>query len=500
MKSSVFDLYLSEFLSSIKQVYIPYKEELVFKEILFSKDFKSNDKIVVSHQPTLFYPGVFIKFVHLIKSNFNNKLIVFNDSDKFNIQILDKSIESEFAYEKIPFYYLKEFINIIYNFFKDILFNFKVYFNKTEFIDNFSFFIELIHNIDVSNFTKFSDFIYFIFLKYFEYFGKNVDIEFDLVSNISKTNEFRSFFYDYILNYRDLNRFYNDAVNMLYFNEIKTVRKILDNELPFWFISEQGFRNTLYIDNNRVYFLKNEEKFYIDIKDDSILNSIRPKAVLWATFRRLFFSNIDILGIGSSYYTFISDYLTSHYYLNNFGFNLKKTDIITATLYPFNYDFIANYVSSLDSVLSIVNGILSAIDYNIENLFKIFEKLSIHFKEIEKFLNNELKGLLDKVYFQIDSISKKIPKDLIDYKYDLIKKISDPSNRKIKKELTKELQKVNNLVKANLDNEVNLLKELVLKLNKELFDYKVIVGNKLSSRFWPFFIFNLEDYLKLFNN
>ncbi len=499
MKSSVFDLYLSDFLNSIKQIYIPTKEELIFKEILFSKNLGFNENVVVSHQPNLFYPGVFIKFVNLIKYDFNNKLIIFNDSDKFNTQVLNKSIELEVVYEKISIQYLREFIEFIYNFLKNILFNFKIYFKKVEFIDNFSFFIELFSKIDSSNFSKFSDFIYFIFVKYFEYFGKNIQIKFDLVSNISKTIEFKKFFYDYVLNYKELNNFYNEAIDILYLNGIRTVRKIGANELPFWIISNQGFRNTLFIDENGVYFIENTKKLYVDVNDDKLLNLVRPKAVLWATFRRIFLANIDVLGIGSSYYTFISDYLFSNYYFSNFNFTLKKTDIITTTLYPFDYNFINDFIIFLDNILSIVNGILSAIDYNVENLFKIYEKLSFNTNKIEKFFSNDLKVLLNKIYYQIDIISKKVSKDLINYKYELISKISNPSNRKIKKELTKELQKVNNLIRTDLNNELSLLKDLVLDFIKNLIIYKSDFNNRLLSRFWPFFIFSLDDYLNLFN-
>jgi hypothetical protein len=503
MKQSVIDYnyYLSDFLNSIKQVYIPAKEELIFKEILIYNQLFNDDNIVVSHQPNLFYPGTFIKFVYLFKTNFKNKLIIFNDSDKFFINILNKTWELDIPYETLSLKYIKEFLNYYCNFLKEINFKFGIYFRKADFKDNILYFINLFSSIDLKDIFSFSDFIYFVINKYFEFFNKGFEIKFKTVSEISKTDEFKRFFVNYVLNYRDLNILYNEAVDILYSNNIKTVRKIELYELPFWFISNKGFRNTLYIEDNDIFYLEGNQRVYIDIKDDKIMDLIRPKAVVWAAFRRIYFSNIDILGIGSSYYTFVSDYLLFNYYLKYIkSLKLKKTDIITTTLYPFDYNLIADLGLLLDNILSVINGILSSLEYNIENLSKVFQKLNNLFENVPKFLISEFNDLFSKTKFYIDLISSKIigknGKELISYKKELIRKISDPDNRKIKRELTKELEKVNKSIKDLLRGDINSLRELVLELNKKVLFIK---GNvlDLSTRYWPFFIFGLDDYLNV---
>lgn len=489
--------YLSNYLDCIKQVYIPINQELVFKEIFVFKELNNNINIVTSHQPNLFYPGTFIKFIHLLKSNFNNKIIIFNDSDKFNINLLNKTIELEIVYEKISLDYLKEFIYFLINYLKQINIKFKYFLKKNDFSYNIDYFVDLISSIDLNKMQilKFSDFIYFIISKYFEFFNKKIDVNFKLVSDISKTIEFKNLFYDYVLNYKDLNNFYNEAVNILNINDIKTVRKVEINELPFWIITKEGFRNSLYIDNkNEVFYIKNNEKNYINIKEESVLNFIRPKAILWAVFRRIYFANIDVLGIGSSYYTFISDYLIFNYYLNYIN-NLKliKSDIIAFTLYPFDYNEISNLNSLLDNFLSIINGFISALSYNTENLLKIFEKLKSHLKNFPTFISNDFNDIFDKIYLILKSTEKKIDKQLINYKQCLIKEISNPNNRKIKKKLNKELEKINKLIKEKLNEDIIYLKDLISELNNKVLIYKDII-NQLSTRYWPFFIFNLDNY------
>ena len=503
MKSSAIDYsyYLSDFINSIKQVYIPTKEEVIFKEIFVYNQLNQlfdSYNIVASHQPNLFYPGTFIKLVYLFKTNFQNKLIIFNDSDKFFINILNKVVELDIPYETVSLKYIKEFINYYCNFLKEIDFKFGIYFKSKDFRNNVSYFINLFSFIDLKDIFSFSDFINFVINKYFELFNKKFGIKFRTVSEISKTDEFKGFFTNYVLNYRDLNTLYNEAVDILYSNNIKTVRKIELYELPFWIITNEGFRNTLYIDNNnKIFYIKNNEKVYIDIKDDGILDFIRPKAVLWAIFRRIYLSNIDVLGVGSSYYTFVSDYLIFNYYLNYIN-NLKliKTDIITITLYPFDYALINNFNLSFNNILSTINGILSALNHNVENLPKLLEKFNNYFSSLPLFSINENKNLLSKICFNAELISNKINKDLISYKQELIKKITDPNNKGIKKELTKELEKVNKSIKEPLIQDILYLKELVLELNNKLLFHKNTV-KQLQTRYWPFFIFNLNDYLQI---
>jgi hypothetical protein len=491
--------YLSKYLDLLNQIYIPNDKELVFKEILVFNELNDNINIVTSHQPNLLYPGTFIKLIHLFKSNLNKKLFIFNDSDKFNINLLNKTIELDLPYETISTDYLKNFIYILINQLKEININFKNFFSKTDFSNNIFYFIDLLSSIDLrkSEIFKFSDFIYFIINKYFEFFNKKInDIDFKLVSDISKTNEFQKIFYDYLKNYKDLNNLYNEAVEILYLNNIKTVRKIEIDELPFWIINSQGFRKTLHVDNyNRVFYIKDNEKKYLDIKEESVLNLIRSKAVLWAIFRRIYFSNIDVLGIGSVYYTFISDYLIFNYYLNYIRKpKILKSEIITITLYPFNYNEITNLGYLLDNFLSILNGFISALNYNIENLSKIFEKLKNYLELFPNFLSQEFNDIYNKIYNAIQLINNKIDKELINHKQSLIKEISNPNNRKIKKELTKELEKINQLIKEKLNPDISYLKDLILELNNKVLFYKDII-NQISTRYWPFFIFNLDDYL-----
>lgn len=160
------------------------------------------------------------------------------------------------------------------------------------------------------------------------------------VSKLSQSSAFINFVISIILDAASFATYYNDAITK-HINERKTdpgetVRRlVLDEkkhftELPFWLLSANGKRTSLYVTSNKTNRitisdasteLGNLDLSCLSGKNDQLKNlleqfgyRLRPKAVSLTLFVRLFLADWFVHGVGGVLYEPVTDYLIENYY------------------------------------------------------------------------------------------------------------------------------------------------------------------------------------------
>lgn len=160
------------------------------------------------------------------------------------------------------------------------------------------------------------------------------------VSKLSQSSAFINFVISIILDAASFATNYNDAITK-HIDERKTdpgetVRRLaIDKtrnftELPFWLLSANGKRTSLYVTpnkTNRITIsdasteLGNLDLSCLNSKTDQLKNlleqlgySLRPKAVSLTLFVRLFLADWFVHGVGGVLYEPVTDYLIENYY------------------------------------------------------------------------------------------------------------------------------------------------------------------------------------------
>ncbi|MEN3014486.1 MAG: hypothetical protein ABDH21_00255 [bacterium] len=448
MKSISVKDFVSEALENLSTVKIPPVNQKLYKRVFESK--KVNVTYLVSHQPIVYTPGVLSKFIYCPKEG----KIIYNDADEAVFKIFSLNLNLNKTIEKISkedILQIKQFLKYAYEYCLKIL--------PPKKIENFRLFIEIANKTKEQNFV---DYWHQVNSSFLQTFGISIPNEYKKVSEIDVS----SLFEWYIENYQEINDQYNEAIRI--FKQrmgFYPIKEISSNETPFW-TYEGNTRRTVYVNERNVKL-------------------IRPKAVAWALIRRYkIYSNvIDILGIGSSYYTFVSDYIAV-----NQGHVPPETHIISLTI-PLES---SQTMSSLSNLKSTLNGLKSTLNHNPENIPKIFEKLTSLSSGGWELLDQETQ----KLSVSIDNLKQKLSSQdlfsLLDQKNHILHDLNDRSNRKIKKELTKKLSEINHLIVSKLDKEIKDIEERL----KNLEDKIAKINDVYQTRDYPYFILSPTQILE----
>lgn len=455
------------YLEKLKEVKIPPDNSVLLINLAGNPDENS----ITSHQPIIFTPGVLSKFLfnENLKDGHLSKTIVYNDSDKAEFKIFSsmlslfpKTLEN-LNTEDIE--QLKGFIRECYEKYSEFL--------SQKNKENYLKFLDIINRKKFGDFSNFSEFWHSILSEYLESFGYKVNFTVNYVSQISETPEFKDFFDFICSNYESFFELYNEGVEIFRKNiGFYPIKKLEKGELPFWGINKNE-RKTMHLDNISKDF------------------QIRPKAVAWAIYRRYFLYNpkTDILGIGSTYYNFVCDYVAT----NLLKLPIPKTTVISITI-PLNKtanmeeDNIKTKIEKLDKIKSILNAFKYSIYQNPERLNKILDNLLKNTEEKITLINlQDLKKLTNKIDLIID-------KSLVKQKEKLLEQINDKNNRKIKKELTQKINQINQQI-------IEPIKEYLEELNRnveiiELHVEKLIENYKeVDTRDYPYFLISPQEIL-----
>lgn len=434
-----------EVLENIKKVRIPSFNESLILSIVPPE----NGSYITSHQPTIYTPGIISKFLYKKR----DKVIVYNDSDRAEFKFLSKSLNLNKPIERLD----HDDINKIKEFVYDCSRSYEELIEDPETKQNIQLFLSILQTQKTDKFPLFWN---NLMIKFFEKYGINIRFEVRLLSELSK--EIKDFFYWVIDNYSDFKELYNEAIRI--FREsvgFYPIKELENNELPFWLI--QG----------------NERKtMYLDKELDLDLSQVRPKAVAWAIFRRYFLykDRTDILGVGSSYYNFVADHIAA----NLLSQSPPPTTVVTLSI-PLKID-----TQKIIRAKSIINSFKTSIFVNPEKLRKILNSLT----EYQKFLT------LDDIQTMISKIEYDIDKDLLRKKNQILNEINKKENRGIKKELTRQINQINQMIveqiKEKLEDLYKLTEILEIQVERLFEEYK-----SLSSRDYPYFYINPNEIFRI---
>ncbi|MCX7758831.1 MAG: hypothetical protein N2169_04390 [bacterium] len=444
-------------IENLKKVKIPNFNETLILEIIGPE----NDLHITSHQPLIYTPGVISKFLYKKKE----KIIVYNDSDKAEFNFLSNTLNLNKPIEKLEkqdITKLREFINHSYHHFEKII-------EKQEIIENINVFLSILNNEPLDKFTIFW---HNILTKYLEKYRIKLNFEIKLLSDLSKN--IKDFFNWVIENYNNFYELYNESIHIFKKNlGFYPTKELEKGETPFWII-KGNLRKTVYYNNK----ITDENGDNIDLED---FKNIRPKAVAWAIYRRYFlFNNVtDVLGIGSSYYNFVSDYIAT----NLLNKSPLPTTIVSLSI-PLKIDN-----KKINNLKSIINAFKTTIFTNPEKLKKIL----IPLKEYENLINlQDIHNIVNKIDYYID-------KTLIKQKSMILEEINKKENRKIKKELTQKIKQINQQIIKSIENELqelNKLTEIIEFQIEKIFDaYKAT-----NSRDYPYFFLTPQEIIKALEN
>ena len=474
---------LIEILEKLKEVKIPKENDKIIIPLQDYKENESPNEFLTSHQPIIFTPGILSKFLYKTTT----KTIIYNDVDQAEFKFLNQTLNLLKPLEKLTKQDITTFISFINNqsnYYIDlinlIISNQKESENQKEpdlkesnskesnsIIENIRLFLSILNSTALD---KFSYFCHQVLVKYLENFSIKTNFKIDTLSNISiKNEEFKEFLNWTIKNYNSFQKLYNEAIDI--FRErigFYPIKKLGENELPFWIIQDNQKQTLTLQDINKIS-----------------IDNIRPKAVSWAILRRCFlFTNYtDILGIGSSYYNFVADYIA----INLLNKTIPPTITVSLSInLPINS--IQTINSTLDTLKSNLNSLKAAIFNNPEKLSQILKKI----KPFNYLQTEELEKLTQKIDTLID-------KQLLKQKEILINQINKKENRKIKKQITNEIKQINNELIHPLQpllKEINQIVEILeLQLENIQDKYK-----SLQSRDYPFFFINPQLIYQKINN
>lgn len=146
-----------------------------------------------------------------------------------------------------------------------------------------------------------------------------------LVSCICKSKGFRHYFKDIVENIETFSTCYNNILeNYRVENRIKNKRapfpnlKIRKNlyELPFWYLDlDKKIRRSIFVEKSgSSCFYKVEGKRKLINLENFDIDRVRPKAITFTIFLRIFLCDLFIHGIGGGNYEKITDDLIQRYY------------------------------------------------------------------------------------------------------------------------------------------------------------------------------------------
>lgn len=439
------------YIQKLKNIKIP---SLVLIENLFDGD---NGKLLTSHQPIIFTPGIISKFLYKDL----NKTIVYNDSDRAEFRFLGKNLNFDKTLEFLnedDIDQFKNFINYCSEYYSNFIEN-----RQTK--ENISIFLDIL-NREKADFFPF--FWNNILVKYLQCFNFNVDFEVNFVSRFDFSD-----ILDWVVNnYQFFWNLYNEGISIFRKNlGFYPIKELEHGELPFW-VYIQNERRTMFYRDGQLTDSSGEK-----INLNELKTKLRPKAVIWAMYRRYFMDKInDILGVGSSYYTFVADYIAN----NLLKMDPPPTYVVSVSITLDNQQFRINRLKSL------VNAFKSSIFDNPEKLHKILLSL----KEFESIIDiSDLEKIVNKVNHYID-------RGILEQKKKLINQINDPNNRKIKKELTAKIKYLNQMMVDQIIDHLQELEKITDMINfqiERIFEeYKY-----LNSRDLPFFFLDPQDITKL---
>ncbi|MFN4219824.1 MAG: hypothetical protein ACK4GJ_02745 [bacterium] len=456
---------IKEILDKLKNVKIPEFESYLKVSIYENED---NQLEITSHQPLIYTPGVLAKFLF---SNLN-KIIIYNDSDKAEFKFLSKELNFEKPFEKLTkeeIENLIKFINHSWDYYKDFIKINKNGIQKTK--ENVEIFLDTLKNEKIDKFAYFWN---QILVKYLEKWGINTNFQIKTLSEICQDKNlelpFKDYFYLIIDNYDDYYYLYNEAVDIFRKSlGFYPVKKLNPGETGFWIIKDKKRNNLLYL-NGKIVIENTKETI------ENISNyEIRPKAVNWSLYRRYFIykNHKDILGIGSSYYNFVCDYIA----INLFNFLPPSTISVSLSLSLEDNQTLENELNEITNLKSLLNSFKSSIFKNPEKLSKILS----HLQKYEKYIDtNYLSENVKKIEILLD-------KNLLKQKLTLIEQINNKEYRHLKKELTQKLIEINNQllipIKPFLEDLQKSMELSELQIERLYKEYK-----SLNSRDYPYFL------------
>jgi len=320
------------------------KSILMIPEYNMIKNWLANyDRIITSHQPYFFNPGVSLKFSFLDLIEAKNKKIIFLDTDTIKLVVkipIDQTNTIAFTlvnsqeimdnFKTPDISYIKKFLVEI----EEILENHTSIYNF--YINNFKRF----KNIFIENSKKYSFLKDVLVESFLEYYRINLPVEF--FSNIIKNPGYENFTEYVIKNHNSFRKIFNESLD-IYKKEYRfrfknfPYPKLDENELPFWILKG----------NNR------QRCFIKDIDKDVIL---LPRSVLITTYMRLYITDIFIHGTGGANYEPLHDWIITKF----FKFSPKPYCIISGTFYISNIPFrdIPYFLISPEEIRSTLSSVI----------------------------------------------------------------------------------------------------------------------------------------------
>jgi len=427
----------------------------------FKVDLNSKPVVGCAHQPGFLFSGIVRKylFVDSLKGILPVNIIMDNDYGKYVNWKVPLRVNSKY---RLKYFYLikpiferplefvslpaKQKVSKVVEETGEVLLHLK---NK-RLTKNFEKFTEILK----TNYDLRCNLSYVLNNICFEYIGIN-HLKSILVSHICKSRGFGSYVKDIIDNIERFSCYYNECLNnyreeykirnpKFPFPNLKKKGKIY--ELPFWYIdSNKQTRRSIYAKRNNgktlLFYLGLEKNELFYLKNFEIRN-IRPKAVTFTMFFRLFVFDLFIHGIGAANYEEITDkVITSYYEINT----PPSFFVITETRYlPFSSSGFATgqrgklmeklngnkiklkrikqaphkFLSSGDKLLkrkkSLINQIIKA-----DKLEK--QKISNRLKQVDEEILDKLEPKVTKLEKTINQLEKQIQNQKIlirrDYPY-----------------------------------------------------------------------------------